>query len=171
MIRSRTIGTALATAVLAAGTLVVGAGSASAHYVEPEPAFHLKNAYGGKCVAVQGFESGTKPFGWDCLDFADQNWIFDETDAPTPGVYRLKNANSGKCLVVQGSDNGAVPFQYDCWGFADQYWQKVLTPDPDRFKLKNLNSGKCLAMQGTEAGRIPFQYDCEDYLDQEWYIR
>lgn len=171
MNRSRTLGTALATAVLTGAALVGSASTASAVYVEPQPSFHLKNAYGGKCVAVQGTENGRIPFAWDCLDYADQFWMFDDSNAPTPGVFQLKNVNSGKCLIVRGAENGTVPEQFECLNYADQFWQKVSTENPDVFKLKNYNSGKCLAMQGDEVDRNPFQYDCEDYADQGWYVR
>ncbi|MER8045273.1 RICIN domain-containing protein [Streptomyces sp. NPDC094032] len=171
MNRSRSLGAVLATVALTAGALVGSASTASAVYVEPQPSFHLKSAYGGKCVALQGVQNGTNPFGWDCLDFADQFWTLDDTNALTPGVFQLKNVNSGKCLIVRGFENAKLPEQYECLNFADQFWQKVSTENPDVFKLKNFNSGKCLAMQGFDVGRHPFQYDCEDYADQGWYIR
>ncbi|MFF2570405.1 RICIN domain-containing protein [Streptomyces sp. NPDC058084] len=169
MIRTRTIGSALAAVALTAGTLVGSATTASA-VAGPTPEFHVKNVNSNKCLLVQGPDNGNPAVQYECGYWADQKWVLDETYLETKGTYRLKNVNSGKCLLVRGLDNGNLGEQYECGPWADQLWQKVLTDDPDVYKLKNLNSGKCLVAQGFDNGSRVFQYDCEDYRDQLWRL-
>ncbi|MET9627318.1 RICIN domain-containing protein [Lentzea sp. NPDC006480] len=126
----------------------------------------LLNWNSTKCALARGTADQTGIVQFQCLDYKDQRWLFDDRGA---GKFQIRNANSRKCLLVRGSDNEAPVVQFQCLDYADQYWELIPYTDPAvYFWVRNVNSGKCLLVRGNNDNTQLVQYTCLRYPDQAW---
>ncbi|WP_428240332.1 RICIN domain-containing protein [Gynuella sp.] len=79
--------------------------------------------HSGKCLTVEGNESGTQAQQQACTDDgAGQTWQLRDTG---DGYVEIVSRDSGKCLDVNGqsTENSARLQQWGCWGGSNQQWR------------------------------------------------
>lgn len=125
--------------------------------------------HSGKCLEVEGEDSGAQVRQQTCDDSAAQKW------KPEPmggGTYRFVSQLSGRCLDIPAGSTaqGTQLSQWDCNGAS-----------PQRFKLLAAGqyvtlvvqcSGQCVDLGGwsTDDGAQVIQWDCHGGNNQQWRL-
>ena len=117
----------------------------------------------GRCIDVQSasFTDGARPQLYDCLNNAQQQWIFNSGQLQVYGNY-------GKCFDADsrtGGINGTAVQIWSCNGGSNQQW--TFRPDGT---VRSGMSGRCLdaAGTGTANGTQLQLWDCTGASNQAW---
>ncbi|MEV0731636.1 RICIN domain-containing protein [Polymorphospora sp. NPDC050346] len=162
--------TALATAVVAAGLVVVSAAPSQAVTIDTGAHYVLTSRHSGKAVDVFDFATndGAPIVQWARNDGYQQQWQFVPVDN---GYYQVRSRHSGKVLQIASAQDGAELTQQDASSDTRQHFGVVDTGD-GHIRLVNRHSRKALDVwewSTADGGRVS-QYTDLDGWNQQWLL-